>query len=134
APVSADPALGLRGLGLRWEILGEQKIGFGSVVWLSLIPVAPRVETLLPPRFGAPDRAPQGRISEPGSGVVPRALRIGETGQVPEIEVENRGEGSLLLPAHVVVTGGWQTRAVERSVVVPARSTARVPVKCFEAN
>jgi hypothetical protein len=61
-------------------------------------------------------------------------LKIGETGQVPELEVENRGGESCLLPAHLVLSGGWQTRAVERSVIVPTGGVARVPVKCVEAG
>lgn len=119
-------------MGVAWELLGEQKVGYGAVVWLCISPGAPRLEAMLP--GAAPPSHAQGRVVDPGSGVVPRSLRIGETGQVPEIEVENRGEGALLLPAHTVVTGGWQTRAIERSVVVPGRGSARVPVKCFEAG
>jgi hypothetical protein len=53
---------------------------------------------------------------------------------VPLIEVENRGADPLLLPAHVVLAGGWQTRSVERSVIVGGGGSARVPVKCVEAG
>jgi hypothetical protein len=32
------------------------------------------------------------------------------------------------------LSGGWQTRAIERSVIVPDGGSARVPVKCVEAG
>ncbi len=102
----------LRTLGLTWAVLEVQPMGYGCVAWIKVGPGAQNV------------------------GVCARTggLRIGETGQVPEIEVENLGDVALLVPAHLVLSGGWQTRAVERSAVVPARHTARVPVKCVEAG
>jgi hypothetical protein len=96
-----------------------EQVGFGSAVWLALSPGVPNLSSC-GSRSHARDPA--------------RALRFGETGQVPEIEVENLSDSPMLVPAHLVVTGGWQTRAVERSVVVPARSSVRVPVKCVEAG
>jgi hypothetical protein len=109
-PGAPEPAGRLRDLGLAWERLGQVEVGFGVAVWLRVTPSAPGLST-------------------PG-----RALRIGETGQVPEIEIENRGADPVLFPAHLVLAGGWQTRAVERSVVLPAGAAARVPVKCVEAG
>jgi hypothetical protein len=103
---------GLRALGLTWAVLDVQPLGYGSVAWIKVGPGAQNV--------GVAARGP--------------GLRIGETGQVPEIEVENLGDTAVLIPAHLVLSGGWQTRAVERSAVVPARHTARVPVKCIEAG
>ena len=102
----------LRTLGLTWAVLDAQPMGHGSVAWIKVGPGAQNV------------------------GVCARSggLRIGETGQVPEIEIENLGDAAVLIPAHLVLSGGWQTRAVERSAVVPARHTARVPVKCVEAG
>jgi len=117
SPPSSSQAFGLRELGLTLELLHFQKVGFGAVGWLRLGPVAPGLLTI----------SRGGRESA-------RTLRIGETGQVPEIQVENRGREPLLLPAHLVLSGGWQTRAVERSVVVPGGGSARVPVKCVEAG
>jgi hypothetical protein len=96
--------------------LGSEAVGFGRVAWLRLGPVAPGLLTLS------------------RSGEETRALRIGETGQVPEIQVDNHGPSQILLPAHLVLSGGWQTRAVERSVIVQAGGSARVPVKCVEAG
>lgn len=103
---------GLRALGLTWSVLDVQPLGYGCVAWIKVGPGAQNVG-----------------VSARGVG-----LRIGETGQVPEIEVENLGDSAVLIPAHLVLSGGWQTRAVERSAVVPARHTARVPVKCIEAG
>jgi hypothetical protein len=116
-PPAAVAHLALRDLGLAWERLGTAEVGFGTAVWLRVTPVAAGLQVL-------------GRAPRPEA----RAPRIGETGQVPEIEVENRGGDPLLLPAHLVLAGGWQTRAVERSVIVSGGVTARVPVKCVEAG
>jgi hypothetical protein len=99
-------------LDLSCVLVGVTQVGFGHVAWLSVGPGAPGVVVA-------------------GAG---QALRIGETGQVPEIEVTNLSDAALLVPAHLVLTGGWQTRAVERSAVVPAHSVARVAVKCVEAG
>ena len=103
---------GLRALGLTWAVLDVQSLGYGCVAWINVGPGAQNVG-----------------VSARGGG-----LRIGETGQVPEIEIENLGDTAVLIPAHLVLSGGWQTRAVERSAVVPARHLARVPVKCIEAG
>ncbi|MEO7328282.1 MAG: FHA domain-containing protein [Minicystis sp.] len=99
-------------LDLAWSVIGVARVGFGTAAWLSISPGA------------------EGLVVA-GAG---QALRIGETGQVPEVEVSNLGDASMLVPAHLVLTGGWQTRAVERSAVVPAHSAARLPVKCVEAG
>jgi hypothetical protein len=125
-PASVPPPAGrtlasLRELGIAWERAGGQDVGFGAVVWLRLTPPAAGLSAVA---AAAPAVRP----------AVTQALRIGETGQVPEIEVENRGPSPVLLPSHIVLVGGWQTRAVERSVVIPAGSVARVPVKCVEAG
>ena len=104
-------------LGFAWQRLRVDEVGFGRAAWLSIGPAASGVSVL-------------GR----GGAESARALRIGETGQVPEIEVENRTGDPLLVPSHVVLVGGWQTRSVERSVVVRSGASARVPVKCVEAG
>lgn len=110
SPRPTGPSLRL--LGLTWAVLEVEPMGYGSVAWLKVGPGAQNIG-----------------VSARGFG-----LRIGETGQVPEIEVENLGDAAVLFPAHLVLSGGWQTRSVERSAVVPARHTARVPVKCVEAG
>lgn len=121
-PNNAARSRRLRDLGLSWERLGDIALGHGIAVWLRIGPCAQGLRILGRTADGAP--------GGPGA----RALRIGETGQVPEIEIENHGPDPLLFPAHLVLSGGWQTRAVERSVIVPAGGTARVPVKCVEAG
>jgi hypothetical protein len=119
-PLPAGRALAaLRDLRIACEQAGVQEVGFGAVVWLRLAPSMAGLSAA-----AGPSR----------SGAAQHALRIGETGQVPEIEVENRGPTPVLLPSHLVLVGGWQTRAVERSVVIPAGGVARVPVKCVEAG
>jgi hypothetical protein len=110
------PTRSLRELGLACERLRVVEIGFGAAAWLRVTPAATGVRVLA-------------RRSDEA-----RALRIEETGQVPEILLENRGPAPLLVPAHLVLAGGWQTRAVERSVVVASGVSARVPVKCVEAG
>src|SRR5262245_17389665 len=116
SPPSTGRARGLRDLGIAYERVSLEEVGFGTAVWLHVTPSAPRVRIL-------------GRSSvEQGSAT--RALRIGETGQVPEIQIDNLDGDPLLLPAHLVLAGGWQTRSVERSVVVAGGASARVPVKC----
>jgi FHA domain len=107
----------LRTLEIEWRLVGVEPVGFGFAAWLACSPGLPELWTC----------SAEGRDGA-------RALRIGETGQVPEIEVENLTDMPVLVPAHLVVTGGWQTRAVERSAVIPARARARVPVKCVEAG
>jgi hypothetical protein len=119
-PPSAGRTPALRHLGLVVERLGVDEVGFGAAAWLRITPCTAPLMVV-------------SHASRDGERAV-RALHIGETGQVPELEVENRGAEPLLVPAHVVLAGGWQTRSVERSVVVPAGASARVPVKCVEAG
>jgi len=126
----------LRHLGLVWARLGVDEVGFGAAAWLRITPCAQGLAVIghirrEPVTMGNPEGVPQ---TPPSGKQGAHALHIGETGQVPELEVENRGGDPLLLPAHIVLAGGWQTRSVERSVVVPAGASARVPVKCVEAG
>lgn len=62
------------------------------------------------------------------------SLRIAESGAVPILEVTNPEDRAVLLIANLVLSGGLQTRTVERSVVVPPRSSLGVPVRCVEAG
>jgi FHA domain len=128
-------ALGLRDLGLSVEVLGSQEVGFGSVAWLRIGPTAPGLRALAPLHEGAAGGPrPMSEAESEAASEAARALRIGETGQVPELQLDNQGPHALLIPAHLVLSGGWQTRAVERSVIVPGGGSARVPVKCVEAG
>jgi hypothetical protein len=100
----------LDALGFTVELIQCARVGYGRVAWLAVAPTASEV------------RAKDGY----------EALRVTETGSVPVLEVKNDGAAPLLVPGHLVVSGGLQTRTVERSVVVGAHSSALVPVKCVE--
>ncbi len=93
------------------------KIGFagGALRWLT---VAPCDSDLL--------------VHGHGRGV--DLLTVEETNSVPVLDVTNPGARPVLLPSETVLRGGLQTRMVERSVVVPARASASVPVRCVERS
>src|SRR5215475_9743447 len=96
APSTGSPPTGARGFGLRdlgltCERIGSEAVGFGTVAWLRISPGKADLRTLTAP-------GPEGKEGEDA-----RALHIGETGQVPELQVENRGGWPLLLPAHLVL-------------------------------
>ncbi|MFO0755916.1 MAG: FHA domain-containing protein [Byssovorax sp.] len=112
ASPSRSGGTNLARLGLSWSVLDVVPAGFGWAAWLSIGPGASSVE-----------------VARPGV-----ALRFEETGQVPEIEADNAGDAPLLVPAHLILSGGWQARAIERSTVIAPRGAARVPVKCVEAG
>ncbi len=102
----------LASLSIRWEVLGERAVGDGRVVWLRVDPGAARV------------RVP--------SAI--EALQVEETGSVPRLLVRNPQKQPVLLAGNLVVKGGWQTRAIERSVVIAAGASVLVPVRCVEAG
>ena len=102
----------LSALGLVWEPIGHTSVGSGAVVWLRVAPAANDV-----------------RLARAA-----RALKIGETGSVPLLEVDNGEAFAVLLHGSMVVSGGLQTRTIERSVVVPPASKTLVPVRCVEAG
>src|SRR5262249_17306992 len=100
-------AQSLAALGFSWEIVDARAVGRGAIAWLAVGPCAQ------------------------GLGPV-TALKVEESGAVPVLELRNEGAQPILVPGHLVVSGGLQTRAIERSVVVPAGASVRVPVKCVE--
>lgn len=95
-------------LGLDWSLLSEQRIGHGRVAWLRVGPTNVGVDS------------------------DPAVLLLEETGQVPTVQVTNRSRISALLPVNHLLVGGWQTRVVERSVVIAPAATVTVPVRCVE--
>jgi hypothetical protein len=97
-------------LGVEAVVLGTQHMGHGLAAWIALRPTALHVRAATPSR----------------------ALQISETRIVGELEVTNCYADSIVVPANLVMRGGLQTRAVERSVVLAPSSTARIPVKCVE--
>jgi hypothetical protein len=61
-----------------------------------------------------------------------RALRLEETGKVGEARARNGGDVPVLLRADTIFSGGRQTRVVERTALVPPRSSKIVAVRCVE--
>src|SRR5437867_2376332 len=93
---AAEPAMQmqtLHNLGLEWAPIETLELDGGAVDWLRVTPEADEV------------RMP----------AAVEALRIEETGSVPKLKVLNPEDAFVLLAGNVVVIGGWQTRAIERS-------------------
>lgn len=63
-----------------------------------------------------------------------RALRLEETGQVGSARAQNDGDFPVLLRADTIFRGGRQTRVVERSALVPPRSSKIIAVRCVEKH
>ena len=57
---------------------------------------------------------------------------LNESGSVPELMVENRGDSRLLLLEGEELVGAKQNRILNTSVLVPARSQLKIPVSCVE--
>jgi hypothetical protein len=77
--------------------------------------------------------APRARGRHAGSDAG-RAFAFAETEHIPEVIAENAALTRLLIPPHLVLSGGWQARIVERAVVLPPDATLRIPVKCVEPD
>jgi hypothetical protein len=105
-PVGAS----LAWLGVEAVVLGTQPMGHGVVAFIALQPAASDVRVVTPSR----------------------ALKIAETRIVRELEVTNLDGDAVVVPTNLVMRGGLQTRAVERTVVLAPGATARIPVKCVE--
>ncbi len=97
---------------LTWSLLGSTPIAGGLAAWVRVDRAAVDVE--VPARV--------------------EALRIEETGDVPRLRIRNDGPNKVLVAGNLVVKGGWQTRAIERSIVLGPGTEAFVPVRCVEAG
>ena len=53
---------------------------------------------------------------------------------VESLQVDNQAEQDLLLLEGMILEGGWQHRALTRSVFIPARAQEQIPVVCVEQN
>lgn len=53
---------------------------------------------------------------------------------VQSLQVDNQAEQDLLLLEGMILEGGWQHRALTRSVFIPARAQGQIPVVCVEQN
>lgn len=61
-----------------------------------------------------------------------QALKLEETGEVGSARAKNDGNVPVLLRADTIFSGGRQTRVVERTALVPPRSSRIVAVRCVE--
>jgi hypothetical protein len=57
-----------------------------------------------------------------------------EEAEVQVLEISNSGSESLLLFEGALLEGGWQHRALTRTMLVPANSRTDLPVVCVEAG
>jgi hypothetical protein len=57
-----------------------------------------------------------------------------ETAQVPVLEISNSSDTPVLLFEGALLEGGWQHRALTRTMLVPANSRTDLPVVCVEAG
>jgi len=99
----------LHALGCRFELLREVAASGVRVAFVRVTPTARDVDVASPQR-----------------------LLFHETGRVEELVVENVTATRVLVPEHLVVRGGAQTRALERTIVAGPHGSARVPVRCVE--
>jgi hypothetical protein len=100
----------LPSLGIRVASAGVDPLHGGVIAWLVVEPAA----------VGLLD------ASESPS------VRLEEIGRVPQARVYNDGVRPVLFRADSVVTGGRQTRVVERTSIVPPGASALIPVRCVE--
>lgn len=57
-----------------------------------------------------------------------------ENAQVPVLEISNSSDTPVLLFEGALLEGGWQHRALTRTMLVPANSRTDLPVVCVEAG
>src|SRR6476469_7377273 len=57
---------------------------------------------------------------------------VGESGSVPDLLVENRGDSRVLFIEGEELRGAKQNRVLNTSVLVAARSKTKIPVSCVE--
>jgi hypothetical protein len=101
----------LREAGVGWRVIGGAGLPDGRVLWLAVEP-RPTLEVIAP--------------------ALAHGLRIEETGHVPTVRIVNADPRHVLLAGSLVVSGGYQTRTLERSVLVPGLGECTVPVRCVE--
>lgn len=67
-------------------------------------------------------------------GIAAGEVNIVETGDVPTLQVDNRGALPVLILDGEELAGGWQNRMASTSVLVPAASALQMPVSCVESG
>lgn len=102
----------LAGLGVSMRLVGVSVFEEGHLGWLAFSPAC--------------DLAVEASQA--------RALRLEETGSVGAARARNDGDVPVLLRADTIFSGGRQTRVVERTALVPPRSSKIVAVRCVERN
>jgi hypothetical protein len=63
------------------------------------------------------------------------AIKVKETGNVSELEVQNQAKYPVLMPCGTLLIskkGGWQDRAITTDIIIGAGDTLKVPVACVE--
>jgi len=63
-----------------------------------------------------------------------RVTETSETGDVPELRLENRGELPVLLLDGEELVGAKQNRVLNLTILAPAKCTITIPVSCVEAG
>lgn len=63
-----------------------------------------------------------------------KVTEVSEAGHVPELTIVNDGPTPVLLLDGEELVGAKQNRIVNLTILVPARSTLRLPVSCVEAG
>jgi hypothetical protein len=85
-----------------------------------------------------------GRNREPGVGCITldealtrgdfQVAEVSEAGEVPTLQVTNRGVKPVLLVDGEELIGAKQNRIVNLTVLVPAKTKLQIPVTCVEAG
>ncbi|MCX8529568.1 MAG: hypothetical protein ORN27_05825 [Rhodoluna sp.] len=91
---------------------------YGNVTWFPIWTDAPVVE--------------RDYTTKPAAGEVAVVEQANPT--VGVIEIENSGDKPVLLIEGDLLEGGWQHRALTRTVLVAAKSNTKLPVVCVEAG
>src|SRR3954466_7738374 len=63
-----------------------------------------------------------------------KVTEVSEAGSVPELQVENGLDLAVFLMDGQELVGAKQNRILNTDVLVPARSTLRIPVSCVEQH
>jgi ARG and Rhodanese-Phosphatase-superfamily-associated Protein domain len=111
------------------EILNNtlQSVSFGesqSHLNLSIIP-------LLRDSSETPDYITLDEALNTGNAQI---MEVSDTGNVPELLFENKGDIAILVLDGEELVGAKQNRILNLTILVPARSSITVPVSCVEAG
>lgn len=88
--------------------------------------------TMVPLLGGSPDEPGHVTLDEAISCSSAGVSEISESGSVPELAFENRGERPVFLLDGEEVIGAKQNRILNLSILVAAQSKLKIPVSCVE--